>query len=59
MTSFQLLSKTMQKKISDMNWDKLTPVQNKTIPVIIETSATYVWEYRYSHTVFQSAQIGY
>ncbi len=38
MTSFQLLSKTMQKKIWDMNWDKLTSIQNKTIPVIIETT---------------------
>ena len=28
----------MQKKIWDMKWDKLTPIQNRTIPVIIETN---------------------
>ncbi|PID04199.1 DEAD/DEAH box helicase [Sporosarcina sp. P2] len=38
MQSFELLSKTMQKKIWDMKWDKLTPIQNKTIPIIIETN---------------------
>ncbi|ARJ37727.1 DEAD/DEAH box helicase [Sporosarcina ureae] len=38
MQSFELLSKTMQKKIWEMKWDKLTPIQNKTIPIIIETN---------------------
>lgn len=38
MQAFELLSKTMQKKIWDMKWDKLMPIQNRTIPVIIETN---------------------
>jgi len=38
MQAFEMLSKTMQKKIWDMKWDKLTPIQNRTIPVIIETN---------------------
>lgn len=36
MSSFHMLSKTMQKKIWDMKWEKFTPIQNKTIPVIME-----------------------
>ncbi|MGE6960530.1 DEAD/DEAH box helicase [Bacillus thuringiensis] len=36
-SSFQMLSKTMQKKIWDMKWEKFTPVQNKTIPAIMES----------------------
>ncbi|MBP2241816.1 ATP-dependent Lhr-like helicase [Cytobacillus eiseniae] len=38
MSSFQLLSKTMQKKIWDMKWDTFTSIQDKTIPIIMETS---------------------
>lgn len=37
MDTFQLLSKTMQQKIWDMKWERLTPVQEKTIPLIIQT----------------------
>ncbi|PEM27592.1 DEAD/DEAH box helicase [Bacillus wiedmannii] len=37
-SSFQMLSKTMQKKIWDMKWEKFTPVQNKTIPAIMEST---------------------
>lgn len=37
MDTFQLLSKTMQRKIWDMKWERLTPVQEKTIPLIIQT----------------------
>jgi ATP-dependent Lhr-like helicase len=32
-----MLSKKMQKKIWDMKWDSFTPIQDKTIPVIMNT----------------------
>ncbi|MCG3086354.1 DEAD/DEAH box helicase [Sporosarcina cyprini] len=38
MSSFQLLSKSMQKKIWDMKWDKFTTIQDKTIPIIMKTN---------------------
>jgi ATP-dependent helicase Lhr and Lhr-like helicase len=38
MSTFSLLSNNMQHKIWDMKWDKFTPIQNKTIPIIMETS---------------------
>ncbi|MFC3885450.1 DEAD/DEAH box helicase [Bacillus songklensis] len=37
MSSFQLLSNFLQKKIWDMKWESFTPVQDKAIPAIIET----------------------
>lgn len=37
MSSFGLLSKKMQKKIWDMKWDSFTTIQDKAIPVIINT----------------------
>jgi ATP-dependent Lhr-like helicase len=37
MRSFQLLSKHMQKKIWDMGWEHFTPIQDQTIPVIINS----------------------
>lgn len=37
MSSFELLSKQIQRKIWDMRWDSFTPIQDKTIPVIMET----------------------
>lgn len=38
MSSFDLLSKQMQKKIWDMKWDSFTAIQDKAIPVIINTN---------------------
>lgn len=35
--SFQMLSKPMQKKIWEMKWEKFTPIQNETIPVIMNS----------------------
>lgn len=37
MNSFNLLSKKMQKKVWDMKWDSITTVQDKAIPVIMNT----------------------
>lgn len=37
MSSFDLLSEKMKKKIWDMKWDRFTPIQEKTIPLIINT----------------------
>lgn len=37
MNAFSLLSKKMQKKVWDMKWDSFTPVQDKAIPIIINT----------------------
>jgi len=34
--TFQLLSKTIQKKIWDMEWRSLTPIQEAAIPVILD-----------------------
>ncbi|SFI99697.1 DEAD/DEAH box helicase [Thermoflavimicrobium dichotomicum] len=36
-SSFYLLSKNLQKKIWDMKWESFTPIQEKAIPVIIQT----------------------
>ncbi|RXJ00616.1 DEAD/DEAH box helicase [Anaerobacillus alkaliphilus] len=36
--TFNLLSKNIQKKIWDMKWDRFTPIQDSTIPVIINSS---------------------
>ena len=38
MTSFELLSEKMQKKIWDMKWDSFTPIQDRTIPIIMTTA---------------------
>lgn len=38
MNSFNLLSKKMQKKVWDMKWDSFTPIQDKAIPIIINTT---------------------
>jgi ATP-dependent Lhr-like helicase len=38
MISFELLSQRMQKKIWDMKWEKFTPVQDRTIPIIMSTA---------------------
>lgn len=37
MSPFNLLSKTIQKKIWDMGWSTFTPIQDKAIPKIIKT----------------------
>ncbi|MGF6950183.1 ATP-dependent Lhr-like helicase [Neobacillus sp. B4I6] len=37
MSSFEILSANMKKKIWDMKWDRFTPIQEKTIPIIIHT----------------------
>ncbi len=42
MSSFNLLSKKMQKKVWDMKWDSFTPIQDKTIPLIINTTKDIV-----------------
>lgn len=36
--SFQLLSRSLQKKIWDMKWASFTPIQDKAIPAIIESN---------------------
>lgn len=38
MSSFQLLSQKMQRKIWDMKWDKFTVIQERTIPLVIESN---------------------
>lgn len=38
MSSFELLSNNMKKKIWAMKWDRLTPIQEKAIPLIIGTN---------------------
>lgn len=42
MSSFNLLSKQMQKKVWDMKWETFTPIQEKTIPIIINTDKDVV-----------------
>lgn len=42
MNSFELLSENIQKKIWEMKWESFTPVQNKTIPVIMNTNKDIV-----------------
>ncbi|AJA49141.1 DEAD/DEAH box helicase [Clostridium pasteurianum DSM 525 = ATCC 6013] len=42
MSSFNLLSKNMQKKVWDMHWDNFTLIQDKTIPIIINTNKDVV-----------------
>ncbi|WP_078592941.1 DEAD/DEAH box helicase [Evansella clarkii] len=37
MSTFCLLSPYIQKKIWEMRWDSFTPVQDETIPLVIET----------------------
>ncbi|UJW57966.1 DEAD/DEAH box helicase [Bacillus sp. A116_S68] len=36
--TFNLLSKNIQRKIWDMKWDRFTPIQDRTIPVIINST---------------------
>lgn len=38
MDSFSLLSNNMKNKIWDMGWDSITEIQDKAIPIIINTS---------------------
>ena len=38
MSSFELLSADMKRKIWEMKWDSLTPIQEKTIPLVIKTT---------------------
>lgn len=42
MSSFNLLSKKMQKKVWDMKWDNFTPIQEKTIPIIMNTNKNVI-----------------
>lgn len=42
MDSFGLLSQSIQKKIWDMKWDSFTEIQDKTIPVILQTERDVV-----------------
>lgn len=42
MNPFYLLSKSMQKKIWDMKWDRFTPIQERVIPTIIQTNKDIV-----------------
>ncbi|BAU29076.1 ATP-dependent Lhr-like helicase [Aneurinibacillus soli] len=37
MSAFSLLSKNIQKRVWDMGWEAFTPVQNQTIPAVIQT----------------------
>jgi ATP-dependent helicase Lhr and Lhr-like helicase len=37
MSSFELLSENMKRKVWDMKWDRFTPIQEKTIPIIINS----------------------
>lgn len=37
MNTFHLLSNTMQKKVWEMGWSSFTPIQEKSIPAIINT----------------------
>ncbi|MGS2776398.1 DEAD/DEAH box helicase [Robertmurraya sp. GLU-23] len=36
--TFHLLSKNIQKKIWDMKWDRFTPIQDRAIPVIVNST---------------------
>ncbi|MGB6409214.1 MAG: DEAD/DEAH box helicase [Planococcus donghaensis] len=38
MSSFELLSTNMKREIWRMKWDSLTPIQEKTIPLVINTT---------------------
>lgn len=38
MSSFELLSANMKRKIWEMKWENLTPIQEKTIPLVIKTT---------------------
>ncbi|ACB85103.1 DEAD/DEAH box helicase [Natranaerobius thermophilus] len=40
--TFYLLSERMQKKIWEMGWDEFTPVQDKTIPIVMNTNKDVV-----------------
>lgn len=42
MDTFSLLSKEMQKKVWDMGWTHFTPIQEKTIPLIINSNKEIV-----------------
>lgn len=42
MGSFELLSKNIQRKIWDMKWDRFTPIQDQTIPVILNSEKDVV-----------------
>ena len=37
MSAYQLLSKSLQKKIYDMRWEAFTPIQEQAIPLILTT----------------------
>jgi len=38
MSAYSVLSKTLQKKIYDMKWEAFTPIQEKAIPAILQSS---------------------
>lgn len=42
MSSFTLLSNKMQKKVWDMKWDNFTLIQDKTIPIIMNTDKNVI-----------------
>lgn len=42
MSSFELLSQSMQKKIWEMQWDRFNEIQDRTIPLVVETTQDLV-----------------
>jgi len=42
MSSFTLLSNKMQKKVWDMKWNNFTLIQDKTIPIIMNTDKNVI-----------------
>ncbi|MGX7246009.1 DEAD/DEAH box helicase [Enterococcus quebecensis] len=42
MSTFELLSKNMQKKIWEMKWKQFTPIQEKAIPAILTTKKNII-----------------
>lgn len=42
MSTFELLSKNIQKKIWDMRWEQFTPIQDMAIPAIIKSDSDII-----------------
>ncbi|MED1672251.1 DEAD/DEAH box helicase [Pallidibacillus thermolactis] len=42
MSTFELLSKNVQKKIWDMRWEEFTPIQDMAIPAIIKSDSDII-----------------
>jgi len=40
--TFKLLSEKMQQRIWDMKWERFTPVQDRTIPLILQTDSDII-----------------